>query len=110
MSIPGSKAGLRRQRRIGVLYRKQHGACLLCGEKLSRPTFEHVVPRSVGGGNVDAHCAGGNVALACKTCNHARGTAALTEAQAARLRAWYPRAVYPGAMVMAGDDPDGYAG
>jgi 5-methylcytosine-specific restriction endonuclease McrA len=59
----------------------QNWRCCYCGGRMDgtatdpdAPTFEHVVPRSAGGGDEE-----GNLAIACRECNMARGSTPLPE-------------------------------
>lgn len=75
---PVRKSAHRRYQRKLTLYFAQGGRCIWCHQRMylapagvdsTRPdlaTFEHIIPRSCGGGN------GSNVALACKCCNNNR--------------------------------------
>lgn len=63
---------LRHQRPVRNLrpFSKRPRCCLWCGRPFSRtlrPTREHLLPRSLGGGG------GQNLAAACSPCNQARG-------------------------------------
>lgn len=52
------------------VYARDHGQCQYCGQKLARSeaTYDHVVPRSQGGGT---HWE--NIVIACVPCNQAKG-------------------------------------
>ncbi|MEW6432205.1 MAG: HNH endonuclease [Myxococcota bacterium] len=52
------------------VYARDHGECQYCGQKLARSeaTYDHVVPRSQGGGT---HWE--NIVIACVPCNQAKG-------------------------------------
>lgn len=62
----------------------QHGRCVLCGEMLVDPTWDHLIPASRNGSNEPI-----NLALACNDCNGKRGDAMLTEEQRRRVRLWF---------------------
>ena len=78
--VPGAR---RKKKRLFAL---QTGTCVLCGMPMARgdATFEHLVPRSLGGTNTT-----GNLALSHKSCNNRRGAAPLTHSQEWRVRYWF---------------------
>lgn len=68
---------------LAKVYKRDHGVCYICGKhlilnddynRLDAPTIEHVVPICRGGTHT-----WGNVRLACRACNNAKGTKLLKE-------------------------------
>jgi 5-methylcytosine-specific restriction endonuclease McrA len=60
----------RKRKRKAELFAEQRGLCFWCQKKMhfARTTFDHLIPRSRGGGNDR-----GNQVLAHSSCNMARG-------------------------------------
>lgn len=67
------KAAKRRERILKVLIQRDGNWCTYCGvmfEPMRPPTIDHITPRSRGGTSLQS-----NLALACETCNEAKGGA-----------------------------------
>lgn len=74
--MKGTNNGLRRlysrkrRRRKKKVYERDNGCCFWCRKPLplKGSTVDHIIPESVGGDN-----SVGNLVLACRPCNQARG-------------------------------------
>ena len=62
--------------------RRDNFTCQYCGQRTSRLTIDHIVPRSQGGEQIWS-----NLVAACPTCNHRKGGRTLEQAHMQLLRA-----------------------
>lgn len=92
---------LHRNGLMAALWRAQNGRCFHCGDPMlirvrgnhgRRWSREHLVPRALGGAGA------GNVVLAHRACNAARGCSLPSQSESDRARAIYAALELPHAM------------